>query len=548
MKRIVLFLALVGALATNSFAQCSETNQPKVLLIGDSWAFFMNADQTINNAFKKWGHSNFKFVSNSVVAENGAETDDFLQQIKQDEIVSLLNQNPSIEVVHLSIGGNDVLGDWKVSSTQGFTDSLLQNVSERLEGILDFLKAAKPGIKILWSGYVYPNFGEVIADQGILSGNSHPFFGTWDKMEQPTFIQLNNILNRFSDSVLAYTQTDPQVDFIPASGLMQYTFGQTSPLGIAPGGTYPAFSQPLPYGDPNYPSPKGSMRDYLGLTKDCFHLSAKGYADLIEYHTQKYYHKLLMDDLYVIAANNNENGTVSSAGNVANALSLGENAGENFATQLTFNTSAMLDTTLAKASIFIRRESLTGTNPISANLEVTIKNGSFGASANVEPADFSAAGNDAGNPCLFGSNAGDGHWVRLDLPISFYPFIDNNNPVQLRIAAPGFTGGKVTFSGTADPEFAPVLNVKYGTPTVSIDEVDAVIKFSVFPNPVKDQLQIEGVYGDILRLQVVNIFGQQIGVNLLNDRSISTENLPTGNYFISITTKEGSATQRFIKE
>ena len=548
MKRIILLLCFSVVFYAYSSAQCVEVNQPKVLLIGDSWAAFMNTDQTINNAFKNWGHSNYKFVSNSIVSENGAQTDDFQKVSKQNEIVNLINANPSIEVIHLSIGGNDVLGDWKVSFTPGQTDTLLEQVSERLDSVIRFLKSTKPGIKVLWSGYTYPNFAEVVAMPGFLSGSQHPFYGTWDNMEQPTFTELNTMLNRFSDSVTTYAALDPQVDFVKATGLMQYTFGQNAPLGIAPGGTYPAFSVPLPEGDPTYPSPKQSMRDYFGVTLDCFHLSPKGYLDLIEYHTQKYYHKLLMDDLYLLSEDNGNTGGVTSTSNTASNLRIGGSSTEFFGIHLSFNTTNMADTTLAKASIFLRREALTGSNPLNGTIDVKVKSGNFGASAAVEASDYAAPGDGTGNPCVFGNSANNGNWVRFDLPASLYPFINKNSNTQFIISTPGFNSGDMAFSGTSNLDYAPVLNLKYGSPSVSVKEVENSIKFSVFPNPVKDQLQIEGVYGDILRLQVVNIFGQQIGVNLLNDRSISTENLPLGNYFISITTKERSATQRFIKE
>jgi len=548
MKRIVLFLCFFVGLNFYANAQCSEVNRPKVLLIGDSWAAFMNTDQTFNTAFKNWGHSNYKFVSNSIVSENGAETDDFQKVNKQNEIINLINANPSIEAIHISIGGNDVLGDWKVSYTSGQTDTLLEQVSERLDSIVRFLKSTRPGIKIVWSGYTYPNFAEVVAMPGLLSGSQHPFYGTWDKMERPNFTQLNGMLNRFSDSVTAYANLDPQVEFVKATGLMQYTFGQAAPLGVAPGGTYPAFTLPLPEGDPDYPSPKQSMRDYFGVTLDCFHLSPKGYLDLIEYQTQKFYHKFLMDDLYLLSEDNYNTGGLSSTGNVSGTLSIGGNNNEFFGTQLSFNTTAMLDTTLAKASIFLRRSSLTGASPLNGAIDIKVKSGSFGASASVEASDYAAPGDGVGAPCVFGNSANNGNWVRFDLPASLYPYINKNNNTQFIITAPGFNTGELSFSGTGDPDFAPVLNLKYGSPTVAVSNVDETVKFTVFPNPVKDQLQIEGVYGDILRLQVMNIFGQEVGVTLTSDRSISTAQLPVGNYFISITTKQGTATQRFIKE
>jgi hypothetical protein len=115
--------------------------------------------------------------------------------------------------------------------------------------------------------------------------------------------------------------------------------------------------------------------------------------------------------------------SVSSSGAVADSLLLGESSGNSFSSVLSFNTSNMADTILKKASIFLRRKRLTGTNPISSTLiHVKVKSGNFGSTVNVEAADYSATGDASGTPCLFGSNAGDGNWIRLDLPASVLPF------------------------------------------------------------------------------------------------------------------------------
>src|SRR5687768_14482804 len=114
MYRIVLLSFVFCISFGNTFSQCTETAVPKVLLVGDSWAAYMHTDRTINDVLKTWGHSNYKYVSNSTLSVNGADTKDFVQQSKLDEILNQLTLNPSIEVVHLSIGGNDFLGDWNV--------------------------------------------------------------------------------------------------------------------------------------------------------------------------------------------------------------------------------------------------------------------------------------------------------------------------------------------------------------------------------------------------------------------------------------------------
>lgn len=542
-KYLLLLLATISSISS-SFAQCTETAQPKVLLVGDSWAFFMNVDRTINNVFKRWGHSNYTYITSGVIAENGAETDDFLKPDKQAEIQRLLDENPSIEVVHLSIGGNDVLGDWNINFTQQQTDSLKLAVEGRLIQVIDFIKSARPGIRIFWSGYVYPNFNEVIETSPLQ--NNHPFYGTWAGMQFPSFIELNTLLNDFSGLVEDYANVDPQIDFVNCTGLMQYTFGQNTPLGVAPGGTYAAGTVPLPAGDPNYPSPANSMRDYF-LTKDCFHLSARGYEDFIGYHTQKFYHKFLMDDLYLLSENNTQTGTVTSLNNVYDSLLIGSVAGEQFATALTFNTTTMPDTTVAKASIFLRRLSLEGTNPINNSLEVRIINGKFGLTFSVDIVDFTAIGDNSSTPCVFGSSTNDGHWIRLDLPASALPFIKNNEATQFLITSPNTTNGKMAFYPPSNPDFAPVLNITYGeSPSLSANNFSKKI-FKTYPNPTNDKLTIDNNNEVIESVSMFDLLGKKISIRLINSNTIDVAEVMAGTYILHIHTANGIAQERVVK-
>jgi lysophospholipase L1-like esterase len=547
MKRIPLLVFLSLSTAFVAMSQCSEPSQRKVLLVGDSWAFFMGVDQTINTVLERWGHSNYTYFTNLTLAENGAETDDFQTAAKQNEIAAQLAANPSIEVVHLSIGGNDVLGDWNVSFTQAQTDSLKAAVFARLVDVIEFIKSARPGIRILWSGYMYPNFGEVIASAAPLS-STHPFYSTWSGMGFPTFIQLNEILNDFSDQIEAYTQADPQLDFVKAPGLMQYTFGQNSALLIPPGGTYPPLTQPLPYGDPTYPSPRNSMRDYL-LTKDCFHLSAGGYRDMISYHTQKFYHKFLMNDQYFLSEGGTRDGSVSSSGVVSTALKMGTLNGETFSTVISFNTSGMDQSSVESAQIFLRRESLEGTNPISGSMQLKVVNGFFGSSVDVEAEDVNSAADASGVPCRFGSNGGNGHWIKLRVPDALLPFITTDGTTQFILSAPNATGGVVTFTGAADPDFAPVLDVTFGltTTTPGVDLVQAPAAPSIYPNPTNGLLTIETDGVPVLEVQVIDLASRVQLRN--NDRQyrVDLSALPAGTYLVKLTTERGVTTHRVVK-
>ena len=543
-KFFTTLLILVTTVGT-AFSQCEEPNEVKVLLVGDSWAFFMGSDQTILKVLEKWGHSDYNYYTNITLAENGAETDDFLTPAKQNEIAAKIAEYPGIEVVHLSIGGNDVLGDWDVTFTQAEFDTLEAHIFVRMEQVIDFIKSTKPGIKIVWSGYVYPNFGEVIADAAPLQ-TSHPFYSTWQGMGFPDFQQINDLLIHFSNTMEAYADNDPQVEYFPAPGLMQYNYGQLTPLSIAPGGTYPAQSVPLPNGNPAYPSPKTTMRNY-GIFKDCFHLSPAGYFDLIELHTRKFYHKFLMNDLYLLSENSAQTGSVSSAGNVSTSLKLGENAGERFSTVLSFNTTTMADSSLSEASIFLRRESLTGNNPIDGAFEVRVINGNFGTTVNVEAGDYTATGDATGQPCRFGSNGGDGHWIRLDLPTNILHYITKNAATQFVISTPNASGGVVTFSDASDADYAPVLDLKYGQNNFAVEETVLNNSVSIYPNPTNGIVSIDAKGNAIQSVDVIDLFGKTVMHIETKESTIDISSLPTGTYAINIATDKGKLSQKLIK-
>jgi hypothetical protein len=545
MKKLLLALLACFCLL-KAQAQCSETAQPKVLLVGDSWAFFMSADQTINTVLRKWGFTNYRFLSNATIAVNGAQTDDFLRQNTQDEIARLLNENPTINVVHLSIGGNDVLGGWDTTFTQGQTDTLRMDVENRMIQIFDFIKGLRPDIHILWSGYCYTNFNEVITTS--ILGNSHPFYGTWSGMKFPTMRAINDIQNEFSNEIEAITQADPRLHYVKATGLMQWAFGQTTPLAIPPGGTYAPQSVSLPFGNPDYPSPVASMRDY-GFAKDCFHLSARGYQELLDYHTRKFYHKFLMDDFYALAPADNTVGTVKSDGTTSAELELGGDNSGNSTMILNFNTTGMADTTLSAASVFIRRTSLTGTTPFSGTIHVEVKNGNFGTTAAIEAADYTATGDVAGSGCIYGSPFADGHWTRIDLPAQVLPYIRNTANTQIAISAPGFSGGKAKHSDGSDPELAPVLNLKYGeTPVASVNDESRGFALSLFPNPAGDRLQLETFGNEIREVSATDILGSTYALSVTAGGEVSIRHLSAGIYQLRIRTALGEAVRKFVKE
>ena len=239
---------------------------------------------------------------------------------------------------------------------------------------------------------------------------------------------------------------------------------------------------------------------------------------MLEYHTEKFYHKYLMDDFYVVAEKNLQSGSVSSQGDVADTLVMGKDGASSFASLITFNTSSMLDTTLAKASVFLRRKGLSGTNPISGSLQLKIKSGQIGATINVEATDYAAQTDDVSTPCLFGSNNGNDHWIRLDLPPSALAHIKQNAVTQIIIEAPTAANGLVVFYDGTNPAYAPVLNLKYGQTPTSINKIEnnnyeVTLNCDIIPidnGYYKIYVYNNNVYVDI----IYNKIGSEVSINL----------------------------------
>lgn len=539
-----LLLLLFSFFHLQSNAQCNETTQSKIILVGDSWAFFMNFDGTINQVAKDWGHSDVEYYTNLILSENGAETDDFLSQSKVSELSGKLASMPDLEAVHLSIGGNDFLGSWNIGYTQNQIDSLYEGVALRLDSIVAYIQQVRPDIHVFWSGYVYTNFGEVI---GSISPSflqaQHPFYGQWEDMGFPTFLQINSIQDWFQEKIRLRYLNNPNFTYIPASGLMQHVFGQASNLQVAPGGSYAALTAPMPSGYPDYPSPRNTMRDY-GITKDCFHLSGSGYYAFISYHFQKFYHKYLMDDTYTIAEQV-KTGSVSSTGTISNDLKVGKNGTEEYAAIIHLDNSHMDYYTADKLELFLKIEEKTGTDFLSSGeFEVDIVEGSIGSSDLIEAQDFQASMSVTATPCVFGNNS-TGKWVRLDLPTTFNDFI-NVSQSQIRIRYTGQTDGVFRFVNTTDNDFQPVLNIKYGESTAGISNINNSL-LTVFPNPANNFLNIHSE-SKIEHITVFSIAGQQM-IDLNNpSNQISINGLSNGMYILTATVGGQTETIKFIKQ
>lgn len=249
---VVLVFSLVWA--SSAFAA-------RIVVFGDSWG--VPAAPALQTVLVANGLPDI--VVNAAVGGETAANLSSGSATGLQHISDTLAANPDTDLVHLSISGNDFLGQWNSSFTPAQQDALFQVIIGDVETIVDHILAERPGVRILWSSYDFPR-PLVIGTPTEVNAAGFEFAG------------LASALADSKGSGLTY------IDF---SGLMQVTFGfdGTQPTPFDPPFVIPPGDPSLP--DPTLPSPAATFIDPI-------HLTATGYAVLAEAHFDQFYSAILV--------------------------------------------------------------------------------------------------------------------------------------------------------------------------------------------------------------------------------------------------------------
>jgi hypothetical protein len=524
----VLFLFLYNI----TYSQC-QPEQQKMLVLGDSWAFFSWTNDSYNENMDRFGLTDYKAYSTASLSVNGTQADNYFTPERVQELTDALNDNPTIEYIHFSLGGNDILGTYNVANSASQNQQDYNTLMTEIKAGIDIIHNINPNLKVLLAGYDYPNFEETIMDFPVPS--QHPFYSQWDDMGQPNFSQLNAILIEvtaiFADSAAAWNN----VAFVNNLGLMQNTYGQNTPLSIAPGGTYAAGSLTVPGGMPDYPSPTQAL-NFGGI--DSFHLSNGGYENFIKRHFKEYYWNALRNaDATIYATDSILNGTVTSTSATSDSLAIGSET-----SILSFNTTTLDPLqNIVDASIFLKRSDLNGPNLIAEDLYLEIKSGYFGATLQLELDDFNADSDSSSIACTYGTVDENDAWLRVDLPQGLLSFINTSGTTQFRLNYNNVNSGNYfKFYNTTNNEQQAILDVKYA----AFANVENLTKKDIkaFPNPFNNELFIES-YSIIKKVEVFDVNGRKIkSISNLTSKNISinTSDLEKGVYFFNVYNNDGS--------
>ena len=74
------------------------------------------------------------------------------------------------------------------------------------------------------------------------------------------------------------------------------------------------------------------------------------------------------------------------------------------------------------------------------------------------------------------------------------------------------------------------------------------VEISVFPNPVKNLLELSGIEGENVQLLVLDRFGRQVMEINTNESKLDVSKLASGIYFLKVRTPVRTVSKRFVKE
>lgn len=238
----------------------------RVLLVGDSWTQAMWNDQTLGDVFADNGFAGV-YEKGDVTAISGTTASWWALPGSLQLITNELTTNPDIDMVHLSMGGNDVLagqsnGGWYKGMGEPAEEALWDTIQDNVETVVQHILGVRPTIHIVIASYDYINFWDTLnvpANQLM-----------WNNLGQPTPRELNDALIQEGDHMhelaIAYGE---RLTYVNNWGLMHREYGYNE--------VFPAYRFGCPWGHPNYPWPKSCGANN---GDDPIHLNTAGYYKL----------------------------------------------------------------------------------------------------------------------------------------------------------------------------------------------------------------------------------------------------------------------------
>ncbi len=181
----------------------------EVVVFGDSWANRLSSP--LRQTLIDEGASDYAVLNEGVEGARADELASSDPSIGLPYIESVLLANPDAELVHLSIGGNDLFDGILFINNDSIVNSLLNRVVGDTETIVQQILSVRPDVEVYHSGYDFL--------QPIL------FFDP---------ARVNEVMLDLDSRLLALADTIPGYTYEGYYGFAQITYGIPA-LGIPPG-------------------------------------------------------------------------------------------------------------------------------------------------------------------------------------------------------------------------------------------------------------------------------------------------------------------------
>jgi len=227
--RITRVLLAFAILASMPVMAADIPKVPRIMIAGDSWAHFIFLDMTFSTVLEE---RDLALFSEDNMALGGTKASQWAAQGQREAHARLLQAQPTIDVVFLTLGGNDFMyGEYDVDGDgdlDGFSytnhpgmtdDEFLDWIANNVATTVEALVAVRPDIRVAVCGYDYMN--------AIKKTVTYP--ETVCTLEPEDALARVNIVNelmgacevRIKDRIMNI----PRAQFINSYGVMQYYLG-----------------------------------------------------------------------------------------------------------------------------------------------------------------------------------------------------------------------------------------------------------------------------------------------------------------------------------
>ncbi len=255
------------------------SKKDKILIVGDSWASF----PCVYNSMGKM----IRDVDADIIEDNrclrttklGVAGFEWIGSKQDLKVIEFLKTTPRLKYLYLSMGGNDLMAVWNKDFTTEQETAVYQEINITVQKIMDRYLTVRPDLKIILTGYDYPNFKP---------NHKFPLYRKiFERMRSPTPARLNPVLAGLARSMMKLAD-GRNIFYIQHMGVAQYydgvkEHGLDEETTLSPNQISTWQNPGAMGGNINLPSSNKSMINWLFLVRDAFHLNTRMYRKVMRH-------------------------------------------------------------------------------------------------------------------------------------------------------------------------------------------------------------------------------------------------------------------------